>query len=105
MAWASLVIAGLCEVVWALSLKATEGFTRVVPSIVSVTAMIFSFIFLSVSLRTIPASTAYVVWTGVGIAGTVVVGVLLLNEPMEAPRLGFTALIVVGVLGLYVVTP
>ena len=105
MAWATLVIAGLCEAVWALSLKATEGFTRVVPSIVSVTAMIFSFVFLSLSLRTIPASTAYVVWTGVGIAGTVVVGVLLLNEPMEAPRLAFTAMIVVGILGLYLVTP
>lgn len=105
MAWVYLLIAGLLEVGWAIGLKYTEGFSRLVPTIGTVGAMIASFAFLGLALRELPLGTAYAVWTGIGTAGTVALGILLFNEPAEPLRLGCIALIVAGVVGLRIFTP
>jgi len=105
MAWIYLVIAGLLEVGWAIGLKYTEGWTKLGPSIVTVIGMIASFYFLSQALRTLPLGTAYAVWTGIGAVGTVVLGMALFGEPVEALRLTCIGLIVAGVVGLRVVSP
>ena len=80
MQWVVLFFAGLCEVLWAVALKYTEGFTRLYPSIVTVFGMMASFLLLSRALRTLPLGIAYSVWTGIGTVGTVLVGVLMLGE-------------------------
>ncbi|WP_305041631.1 quaternary ammonium compound efflux SMR transporter SugE [Geoalkalibacter sp.] len=100
MAWMQLVIAGLFEVLWAVGLKFTQGFTRIVPSVLTLAAMGVSFWFLTQALRTLPVGTAYAVWTGIGAVGTAVVGMLFLGEPRTALRIFFIALIVVGIAGL-----
>lgn len=100
MAWWYLLGAGLLEIVWASSLKSTEGFTRLWPSVGTVTAMIASFVFLGEALKTIPVGTGYAVWTGVGAAGTALVGMVLFGESRDAFRLLCLAVIVMGVLGL-----
>jgi quaternary ammonium compound-resistance protein SugE len=105
MAWFYLVIAGLLEIAWAIGLKYTEGFTRPLPSVVTVAAMIASFALLGLALRTLPLGTAYAVWTGIGTAGTVVLGILLFGEPADALRLGCIALIMAGVVGLRIISP
>ena len=105
MAWVYLLIAGLLEVGWAIGLKYTEGWTKLGPSIVTVIGMIASFYFLSQALRTLPLGTAYAVWTGIGAVGTVVLGMALFGEPVEALRLTCIGLIVAGVVGLRVVSP
>ena len=105
MAWVYLLIAGLLEVGWAIGLKYTEGFSRLVPTIGTVGAMIASFAFLGLALRELPLGTAYAVWTGIGTAGTVALGILLFNEPAEPLRLGCIALIVAGVVGLRIFAP
>jgi quaternary ammonium compound-resistance protein SugE len=105
MAWFYLVIAGLLEIAWAIGLKYTEGFTRPLPSVVTVAAMIASFALLGLALRTLPLGTAYAVWTGIGTAGTVVLGILLFGEPADALRLGCIALILAGVVGLRIISP
>jgi quaternary ammonium compound-resistance protein SugE len=100
MAWWYLLGAGLFEIVWASALKSTEGFTRFWPSVGTVSAMIASFVFLAEALKTIPVGTGYAVWTGVGAAGTAVVGMLLFGESRDAFRLLCLTVIVIGVLGL-----
>lgn len=105
MAWIYLIVAGVFEIAWAVGLKYTEGFTRPLPTALTVVAMIASFAFLGVALRTLPLGTAYAVWTGIGTAGTVVLGIMLLGEPIEPLRLGCIALIVSGVVGLKVLSP
>ncbi|ALS23885.1 MULTISPECIES: quaternary ammonium compound efflux SMR transporter SugE [Paenibacillus] len=100
MAWIYLFIAGLMEIVWAMGLKSTNGWTRLWPSVITVTAMIVSFYFLSMALKTLPIGTAYAVWTGIGAVGTVVFGMLFLGEPRDLLRLGFVLAIVVGIVGL-----
>lgn len=100
MAWVYLFVAGLFEVGWAIGLKMSEGFTKPVPSILTIIGMIISFALLSVALRTLPVGTAYAVWTGIGAVGTVIVGMVLFGEPVQAVRLACIALIVTGVLGL-----
>lgn len=100
MAWIYLLIAGIFEVVWAVALKYTYGFTRVMPSIVTVSGMAVSFYFLSVALKTLPIGTAYAIWTGIGALGTVLVGMMFLGEPRDAMRLLFLLFIIVGILGL-----
>jgi quaternary ammonium compound-resistance protein SugE len=105
MAWIYLVIAGVFEIGWAIGLKYSEGFSRPGPSAATVGMMIASFAFLGLALRTLPLGTAYAVWTGIGTAGTVVLGLLLFNEPMEPLRLGCIALIVSGVVGLKILSP
>lgn len=100
MAWVLLAIAGVLEVVWALGLKYSDGFTRAWPSVVVLVGAIASFWLLSLSMRVLPAGTAYAVWVGIGAVGTALAGMALLGEPATAARLACIALIVAGVLGL-----
>ncbi len=100
MAWLILFVAGLFEMVWAMGLKYSEGFTRLVPSLITVVAMGLSVYLLSIAVKTLPIGTAYAVWTGVGAAGAVILGILLLGEPRTLARLFFVALILVGIIGL-----
>jgi quaternary ammonium compound-resistance protein SugE len=105
MAWVYLLIAGLFEVGWAIGLKYTYGFTRPIPSVVTVVMMVASFACLGLALRTLPLGTAYAVWTGIGTIGTVLLGIMLFQEPASALRLGCIALILAGVAGLKLLTP
>ena len=105
MAWAYIVLAGLCEVGWAFGLKYTEGFTKLWPSLATVAGMVVSFFLLSQALKTIPVGTGYAVWTGIGAAGTVVLGMVVLGEPRDILRLVFLALILVGIAGLKLASP
>ncbi|MBN9309448.1 MAG: quaternary ammonium compound efflux SMR transporter SugE [Devosia sp.] len=100
MAWVYLAGAGLLEIVWAIGLKYTEGFTRLVPSAITVGAMVASVALLGVALRDLPVGTGYAVWTGIGTVGTAILGMLLFNEPATALRLGCIVLIVAGIAGL-----
>lgn len=100
MAWTMLVIAGLLEIGWAIGLKYTDGFTRWVPSSLTIVAMAGSMWLLALALRSIPIGTAYAVWTGIGAAGTAVLGILLFAEPATALRLASIGLIVAGIAGL-----
>lgn len=100
MSWLLLLIAGLLEVVWAIGLKYTEGFTRLWPSVGTGAAMVASVVLLGLAMRTLPVGTAYAVWTGIGAVGTVILGIVLFAEPATAARLGCVALIVAGIAGL-----
>jgi len=102
-AWSVLLIAGLCEVVWAVGLKYTEGFTRLLPSAWTLAAMAASVVLLAWSLKTLPVGTAYAVWTGIGAVGTAVLGMALFDESHEVARLVCIGLIVAGILGLKLV--
>ena len=104
LAWFYLVVAGLLEIVWAIGLKYTEGFTRLVPSAITVAAMIVSVWFLALALREIPVGTGYAVWTGIGAVGTAILGIALLGEPATAARLACIGLIVAGIVGLKLVS-
>src|SRR5690606_15168903 len=95
-----LLLAGVLEIVWALGLKYSEGFSRLVPSLVVLVAAAASFWLLALAMRTLPAGTAYAVWTGIGAAGTALLGMVLLGESADVPRLLCIALIITGVLGL-----
>lgn len=105
MAWAVLFVAGLFEIVWAVGLKYTDGFTRLWPTIGTVVALIASMALLGVALRTLPVGTAYAVWTGIGTVGTAVLGIVLFREPATAMRLLCITLILAGILGLKLATP
>ena len=96
MAWISLFVAGLLEVVWAFAMKQSHGFTRMGSTLVTFAAMFLSFGLLSFSMRTLPLGTAYAVWTGIGAAGAFLLGVTLLGEPASAARIAATAMIVGG---------
>lgn len=100
MAWGVLFLAGLCEVVWAVALKYAAGFTRLVPSAVSVAFMVLSVVLLSVAMRTLPVGTAYAAWTGVGALGVALWGMFFLGEPRTALRAVCLLLIVSGIVGL-----
>ncbi len=100
MAWFVLLIAGLCEIGWAIGLKYTEGFTRLVPSILTVTAMVASVILLGIALKTLPVGTGYAVWTGIGAVGTAILGIFLFGESADWMRVGSIGLIVAGLVGL-----
>lgn len=100
MPWVILFVAGLLECAWAVGLKYAEGFTRPLPSVLTVLAMAASFWLLSIAMKTVPVGTAYAVWTGIGAAGVAVAGVLLFGEPREAARLFCIFLIIAGVAGL-----
>lgn len=104
MAWAVLLVAGLFEIGWAIGLKYTDGFSRPVPTILTVLSIIVSMGLLGVALKTLPVGTGYAVWTGIGTVGTATLGILLLGEPATAIRLGCIALIVIGILGLKLAT-
>ncbi len=105
MAWTLLVVAGFFEIVWATLLKFTDGFTRMWPSIGTVVAMGISMVCMSFALRAIPMGTAYVVWTGIGAVGTVILGIVLFDEPKNVVRLAFIALIILGIVGLKLSSP
>lgn len=96
MAWIYLFIAGLLEIVWAFSMKQSEGFTRLGPSLVTLVAMVASFGLLSLSMKTLPLGTAYTIWTGIGAIGAFVVGILWLNEGVHPMRVAAAGLIVAG---------
>ncbi len=100
MAWVYLFIAGLLEIGWAIGLKYTEGFSRLLPSVLTVAAMIGSVLLLGLALRTLPVGTGYAVWTGIGAVGTAILGIILFAEPATALRLGSIGLIVGGIVGL-----
>jgi quaternary ammonium compound-resistance protein SugE len=100
MAWLYLFVAGLLEVAWAIGLKYTDGFSRLAPSAFTIAAMALSFYFLSQALKTIPIGTGYAVWTGIGAAGTAVLGMLLFNESREFMRILCIGLILMGIVGL-----
>lgn len=104
MKWLVLVIAGIFEVWWALGLKYSEGFTKLVPSVLTVIGMIASFYFLSLALKELPLGTAYAIWTGIGTIGTVILGVFLFKEPIDLVRLVCIGFIVAGIIGLKLVS-
>jgi quaternary ammonium compound-resistance protein SugE len=99
-AWLVLVVAGLLEVGWAIGLKYTDGFTRTVPSTLTIGAMIASVVLLSFAMKTLPVGTAYAVWVGVGAVGTAILGIFLFGESAGAARLASLALIVAGIVCL-----
>lgn len=105
MPWVILVVAGLFEIGWAVSLKYSQGFTRLWPSVFTVAAGIISMYLLAVAARTLPIGTAYAVWVGIGAAGAATLGMVLLDEPVTAGRIFFLLLLVTAILGLKLTTP
>ena len=104
MAWIILLFAGLSEVGWAVGLKYTEGFTRLVPSVLTVASMVVSLGLLGLALKTLPLGTAYAIWTGIGTIGTALLGIMLFGESASALRLACIGLIVAGIVGLKLVS-
>ncbi|MDH3901671.1 MAG: quaternary ammonium compound efflux SMR transporter SugE [Xanthomonadales bacterium] len=104
MAWVYLTVAGLFEIGWAIGLKYSDGFSRPVPSILTVAAMVMSVWLLSIAMKTIPVGTAYAVWTGIGAVGVAVLGMVLFGESREMVRLVCLFLIIAGILGLKLVS-
>jgi quaternary ammonium compound-resistance protein SugE len=100
MPWIYLALAGLFEVVWAIGLKYTEGFTRLWPSVATVAAMIASIVLLAMAVKTLPIGTAYAIWTGIGAVGAVILGMLLFGDAASPLRLACVALVVLGIVGL-----
>lgn len=100
MAWFILLLAGALEVVWSLGLKYTEGFTRLVPSVITVAAIIASMVLLAQAARTLPIGTAYAVWVGIGAVGAAIGGVVLFGEAMPPLRLAFFVMLIVSIIGL-----
>ena len=96
MAWIALIFAGVFEIVWAYSMKLSEGFTRLTPSIITIFFMILSFALLAYAMRTLPLGTAYVIWTGIGAVGSFLIGILVLGEPTSAMRMLAAVLIISG---------
>jgi quaternary ammonium compound-resistance protein SugE len=104
VSWFYLALAGLLEIAWAIGLKYTAGFTRLVPTAATLVAMIASVWLLALALRTIPVGTGYAVWTGIGAVGTAILGIILFAEPATAARLVSIGLIVAGIVGLKLVS-
>jgi quaternary ammonium compound-resistance protein SugE len=100
MPWLMLIVAGLLEVVWAIGLKYTEGFTRLWPTLVTLSAMGASISLLGLAMKSLPVGTAYAVWVGLGAVGTVILGIVLFHEPANVARLISIGLIVAGIIGL-----
>ncbi|MGH8076630.1 MAG: quaternary ammonium compound efflux SMR transporter SugE [Lysobacter sp.] len=105
MPWIILVIAGVFEIAWAIGLKYTDGFTRWWPSVGTIAAMAVSLGLLGIAMKSLPVGTAYSIWVGVGAVGTVILGIVLFDEPVNALRIGSVALIVAGLVGLKLATP
>lgn len=102
MAWIYLILAGICEIGWAFGLKYSEGFSKIGVSIVTVLGMILSFVLLAQAMKHLPLGTAYGIWTGIGAAGTAILGIVFLNEPRDLIRIICILLIITGVVGLKV---
>jgi quaternary ammonium compound-resistance protein SugE len=105
VAWISLILAGVFEVVWAFYLKRSDGFTRIWPTAITIATMLVSFGLLSMSMRALPLGTAYVIWTGIGAVGAFLVGIWVLGEPISTLRFIAAALIIVGVILMKIATP
>jgi quaternary ammonium compound-resistance protein SugE len=105
MAWIALLAAGLLEIGWALGLKYSDNFTNFWPSVATVIAIFLSFGLMSVALQTVPFGTAYAVWTGIGAAGRVMIGMILFKEPTDIVRILCLLLIVTGIIGIKLATP
>jgi quaternary ammonium compound-resistance protein SugE len=105
LAWLSLLLAGALEIIWALGLKYSHGFTRFWPSVVTLLAIAMSFVLLGLSLRSVPFGTAYAIWTGIGAAGAAITGMFLFGESADLARVCCLALIIAGTIGLKLVTP
>ena len=104
MAWTILFVAGLMEVGWAIGLKYTEGFSKLVPSVLTLACMLASIVLLGLAVKTLPIGTAYAVWTGIGAVGTATLGIILFGDPATALRIACIGLIVAGIIGLKLVT-
>ena len=104
MAWFILFIAGICEIGWAIGLKYTDGFSRLMPSLLTGGAMLVSIVLLGIALKTLPVGTGYAVWTGIGAVGTAILGIFLFGESTDIMRLASIGLIVAGIIGLKVFT-
>lgn len=104
MAWFMLFVAGLLEIGWAIGLKYTDGFTRLVPTVLTLASMAASVGLLGLSLKTLPIGTAYAVWTGIGAVGTAILGIILLGDPATLARIACIGLIVAGIMGLKMVS-
>ena len=100
MAWVLLIVAGLLETGWAIGLKYSDGFTKFWPSVLTIAGIALSMVLLSIAARTLPIGTAYAVWVGIGAAGAVVLGIILLGEPVTIARLFFLALLLAAIVGL-----
>jgi quaternary ammonium compound-resistance protein SugE len=100
MSWLILLLAGLFEVAWAIGLKYTDGFTRPLPTLLTVSAIIVSLALLSLAMKGLPLGTAYAIWTGIGAIGTLIAGVILFGEPITLLRMASAALIICGLIGL-----
>ncbi len=105
MSWIILLLAGLFEIAWAIGLKYTEGFTRLWPTVGTLVAMAISVGMLGIAMKSLPVGTAYAIWVGVGAVGTVILGVVLFDEPVTALRVGSILLIIAGLIGLKLATP
>ncbi|MEK1891562.1 MAG: multidrug efflux SMR transporter [Phyllobacterium sp.] len=103
MAWSLLVVAGALEIIFAVAMKSSDGFTRMLPALVTVASGLSSVLLLSLSLRSLPVGTGYAVWTGIGAAGTAVVGMIALGDPVATARISSIALILAGVIALKLV--
>jgi quaternary ammonium compound-resistance protein SugE len=103
--WLLLVLAGLLEVAWAIGLKYTDGFRRPLPSLLTVLAMIGSFVLLARAVRVLPIGTGYAVWVGIGAIGTALVGAVLFHEPLGGPRIACLGLLIAGIVGLKLLSP
>lgn len=100
MAWIYLTVAGIFEIIWAVGLKYAQGFTKLIPSLITLGGMAVSFYLLSLAIKTIPIGTAYAVWTGIGALGAVMLGIIVFNEPFNIWRIAFIGLILAGIIGL-----
>ncbi|MCG3664305.1 quaternary ammonium compound efflux SMR transporter SugE [Aliarcobacter butzleri] len=104
MSWGILVLAGIFEIFWAVGLKYTDGFTKLIPSLFTIVAMLVSFWLLSLSLKTLPLGTAYAVWVGIGTIGTVIAGIMLFGDSINIIRIISIAFIILGIIGLKITT-
>ena len=100
LSWFYLFIAGILEIAWAIGLKYSEGFSKPFVSVITIILMLFSFFFLSQALKTIPVGTGYAIWTGIGVIGTTILGIILFNEPKDFVRIICILLILSGLIGL-----
>ena len=100
MAWIYLTVAGIFEIIWTVGLKYAQGFTKLIPSLITLGGMAVSFYLLSLAIKTIPIGTAYAVWTGIGALGAVMLGIIVFNEPVNIWRIAFIGLILAGIIGL-----
>jgi quaternary ammonium compound-resistance protein SugE len=105
MAWIILIAAGICEICWAILMKASHGFTRLWPTVGTLFFLILSMVLLMFAMKRLPLGTSYTVWTGIGAVGTVIWGMLMLNEPHDWPRVACIVMIVAGIIGLKALSP